>query len=68
MPGSIARQELRRLIDEDGVQVVEVLPKPEYDWSHIAGAVSIPLKDLDEDTVAGLDRNRPVVVYCNDFQ
>lgn len=64
----IDREELRRLIEEEQAQVVEVLPEPEYDWAHIAGAVNIPLKELDETTTAGLDRDRPVVTYCNDFQ
>lgn len=68
MPTTIGRRELRRLIDQDGAQVVEVLPKPEYDWAHIAGAVNIPLKEMDETTAAGLDRGRPLVVYCNDLQ
>lgn len=67
MPGAVSRHEFRRLTDEARAQVVEVLPKPEYEWAHIAGAVNVPLKELDE-TAAGLDRGRPVVVYCNDLQ
>ncbi len=68
MPETVRREELRRLVDEEKAQIVEVLPRPEYDWAHIAGAVTIPLKNLDRTTTAGLDRDRPVVVYCNDFQ
>jgi rhodanese-related sulfurtransferase len=68
VPSGSDGEELRRLIDEHRTQVVEVLPKPEYDGAHIAGAVNISLKELDEATTAGLDRDRPVVVYCNDFQ
>lgn len=68
MPETIDRHELRRLMEEERSQVVEVLPKPEYDWAHIAGAVNIPLKELDEATAASLDRARPIVVYCNDLQ
>jgi rhodanese-related sulfurtransferase len=49
-----------------GAQLVEVLPRQEYEEQHIAGAISIPLKELDADAVAGLDRGRPVVVYCWD--
>ncbi|HVM02062.1 MAG TPA: rhodanese-like domain-containing protein [Acidimicrobiales bacterium] len=67
MPRAIARHELRRLLDE-AAQVVEVLPKPEYEWAHIADAVNIPLKELDEASAARLERGRPVVVYCNDLQ
>lgn len=64
----IYREELRRLIEEEQAQLVEVLSESEFDWAHIAGAVNIPLKKLDEATAAGLDRDRPVVAYCNDFQ
>jgi rhodanese-related sulfurtransferase len=55
-------QELRRR----GAQVVEVLPRREYEEEHIAGAVSLPLKELDATSAAVLDRGRPVVVYCWD--
>jgi rhodanese-related sulfurtransferase len=67
MPTSIATEEMRRLLD-DGVQLVEVLPPPEFREEHLPGAVNIPLKSLDAGAVAGLDRSRPVVVYCYDYQ
>lgn len=57
--------ELRRLLDE-GAQLVEVLPAGEYAEMHLPGAVNIALKTLDATTTAGLDRSRPVVVYCWD--
>jgi rhodanese-related sulfurtransferase len=56
---------LRRLLD-DGAQLVEVLPAGEYTEMHLPGAVNIPLKTLDAATTAGLDRERPVIVYCWD--
>jgi rhodanese-related sulfurtransferase len=57
---------MRRLVDE-GAQVVEVLPAGEYEEEHLPGAVSLPLKRLDEATAARLDKHRPVVVYCWDY-
>lgn len=51
---------------EEGAQLVEVLPEKEYAEEHLPGAVNIPLKMLDEDTVARLDRRKAVVVYCYD--
>lgn len=67
MPRVIDRHELRRLIDEDGAQLVEVLPRDEYDEEHLSGAVHLPLKQLDADAAARvLDATRPVVVYCWD--
>ena len=57
--------DLQRLI-EHGAQLVEVLPVDEYEDVHLPGAINIPLKQLDADTTAGLDRRRPIVVYCWD--
>jgi rhodanese-related sulfurtransferase len=57
---------LQRLIGA-GAQIVDVLPEREYAESHLPGAVNIPLKALDADTTAGLDRARAVVVYCHDY-
>jgi rhodanese-related sulfurtransferase len=53
----------------EGAHVIEVLPRAEYEWKHIAGAANLPLEELDEATAAErLDRDRPVITYCNDFQ
>lgn len=68
MAGRVFRDDVRRL-QAEGAQVVEVLPRPEYEWKHITGAISLPLTELDERSAARLlDRGRPVVTYCNDFQ
>jgi rhodanese-related sulfurtransferase len=66
MPEEVGLEEMRRLVD-DGAQVVEVLPAREYVEEHLSGAISIPLKTLDETAAARLDRARPVVVYCWDY-
>ncbi len=65
MPVSIERDEARRLHDE-GAQLVDVLPAEEYGALHIAGAVNVPLRELDERAPRELDSGRPVIVYCND--
>jgi rhodanese-related sulfurtransferase len=64
MPTGIDRVELRKLTGQ-GAQLVEVLPAEEYEWAHLPGAVSVPLKNLD-DTMEQLDRSRAVIVYCHD--
>jgi rhodanese-related sulfurtransferase len=46
-----------------GVQLVEVLPRREYDEEHLPGAISIPLRDLGRATTSQLDKSRPVIVY-----
>jgi rhodanese-related sulfurtransferase len=67
-PGSIGRDEVRRLLAEEAGQLVEVLPAKEFGEEHIVGAVNIPLKELDERAPRELERGRPVIVYCNDYQ
>jgi len=67
-PRSIDRDEVRRLIADENGQLVEVLPAKEFEEEHIAGAVNIPLKELDERAPRELDRELPVIVYCNDYQ
>lgn len=65
MPTSIDRATVRRLLDV-GAQLVEVLPQAEYDEEHLPGALNIPLRTLTAETAGGLDRGRPVIVYCWD--
>lgn len=69
MPGSIGRDEVVRLVRDENATLAEVLPRAEYDWAHLAGAVHLPLKGWStaalRDTV---DADRPVVVYCHDYQ
>jgi rhodanese-related sulfurtransferase len=67
MPEVIGRTKVQRLMTVDRAQVVEVLPRDEYEQAHIAGAINIPLRDLNAGSAERLDRKRPVVVYCNDF-
>jgi rhodanese-related sulfurtransferase len=62
----IAYARLVELLDDTDTQLVEVLPEEEYVAVHLPKAVNIPLKLLDGDTTAGLDRARPVIVYCWD--
>ncbi len=62
MPTNIDRDEVQRLI-RDGAQLVEVLPPQEYEDEHLAGAINIPLKSLDRETAAALERDRPTIVY-----
>jgi rhodanese-related sulfurtransferase len=67
MPTEIDREDVRRLLDE-GAQLVEVLPRAEYEDEHLPDAINIPLKELDHESVRGLERGRPVIVYCYDSQ
>jgi rhodanese-related sulfurtransferase len=57
---------LAELLQGAHTQLVEVLPDEVYSAAHLPRAINIPLKLLDADATAGLDRTRPVVVYCWD--
>lgn len=62
----VDRDQLRELVRQ-GAQLVEVLPASEYAEDHLPGAINIPLRLVNRDTAASLDRNRPVIVYCWDM-
>jgi rhodanese-related sulfurtransferase len=65
MTSAIDAKRLRELVAA-GAQLVEVLPKAEYDEEHLPEAISIPLKSLDAKSARRLDPARVVVVYCWD--
>ena len=67
MPIAIFRDEVRRLVQEEGAQLVDVLPREEYEDEHLPGAINIPLKELVRETIAQLNRDAPVIVYCHDY-
>jgi rhodanese-related sulfurtransferase len=67
MPQAIDIDEIRQLLAA-GAQLVEVLPPEEFAEEHLPGAVNIPLKQLTEQATASLDKERPVIVYCWDYQ
>ena len=68
MPNAIFRDGVRRLVQEEGAQLVDVLPREEYEDEHLPRAINIPLKKLDGETIARLNRDAPVIVYCHDYQ
>jgi len=65
MPEEIDRNRLRELI-AGGAQLIEVLPAKEFAEDHIPGAISLPLRSINRESSASLDRHRPLVVYCWD--
>ena len=55
--------ELRRLMREGAVTVIDVRPQDEYEAGHIAGAVSIPVAELKR-RLRDLPKRREVIAYC----
>jgi len=68
VPRPITTEQLRKLMAEGDVQVVEVLPRSDFEREHLPGAVSIPLADMTARAVASLDASKPTVAYCYDYQ
>ncbi|MBA3381523.1 MAG: rhodanese-like domain-containing protein [Actinobacteria bacterium] len=67
MPEMIELEEVQSLVDE-GAQLLDVMSRGEYEDSHLPGAIHISLKELDAQSAAKLDRDRPVIAYCYDYQ
>jgi rhodanese-related sulfurtransferase len=67
VPREAFRDDVLRLVEEEGAQLVEVLPREEYEDEHLSGAINVPLKELDRETTAVLRKDAPVIVYCHDY-
>lgn len=67
MPKNIDREQTVRLRGE-GAHLLEVLPEREYAEEHLPGAINIPLKELNRESVSRLDPATPIVTYCWDYQ
>ena len=64
---NIDRESLRERIETGADFVlVDALSPMSFAASHLPGAINIPLKSLDAQSSAVLDRSNPVVVYCWD--
>lgn len=61
----LERQAVRDLMDK-GAQLVEVLPRGEFEEDHLPGAINMPLRKIETEAATTLDRNRPIIVYCWD--
>jgi rhodanese-related sulfurtransferase len=65
MPTGVERGEVQRLV-AGGAQLVEVLPRAEFEAQHLPGAIHLPLRKIDSSVTARLDPGRPVILYCWD--
>jgi rhodanese-related sulfurtransferase/DNA-binding transcriptional ArsR family regulator len=59
----VTLKELRRLMREGGVTVVDVRPRDEYEAGHIPGAQSVPVAELAHH-LADIPKSREVIAYC----
>ncbi len=67
IPTDIDKETVRSMV-RTGAQLVEVLSKDQYEDVHLAGAINIPLNTINRQTVEELKWDKPVIVYCYDYQ
>ena len=66
MPHEIHDRRAVQALMDAGAQVVEVLPRDEFEEDHLPGAISLPLRSLETEAKDRLDPAKPVLVYCWD--
>ncbi|MDH5594023.1 MAG: metalloregulator ArsR/SmtB family transcription factor [Gammaproteobacteria bacterium] len=59
----IEANELLKLAKKGNVTVLDVRPTDEYEAGHIAGALNVPLAELEKH-LKKLPKNREIVAYC----
>lgn len=59
----VTRQELKRLVRDGLVTVVDARPRAEYEAGHISGALSVPVAELRR-RLTEIPRDREVIAYC----
>jgi hypothetical protein len=64
---AISRDELLAAMQQ-GAAIVDARKAEHFEEGHIPGAINIPLKSLGRETARQLESDRPVIVYCHDYQ
>jgi rhodanese-related sulfurtransferase len=59
----VTLSELRKLVNDDRVTVIDVRPRDEYEAGHIPGAISIPVPELER-RVGELPKRKEIIAYC----
>ena len=62
-PEIISADELDGYVHRNGVLIIDLRSREEFEQSHIAGAVNISYDDFDESSP--LPRNKLLVLYCD---
>jgi rhodanese-related sulfurtransferase/DNA-binding transcriptional ArsR family regulator len=59
----VSQEELQARLNEGRITLIDVRPRLEYQAGHIAGALSVPVDELDE-RLATLPARKEIVAYC----
>jgi rhodanese-related sulfurtransferase len=68
MPIEMRRKDVKTLVEQGRVQLVDVLPASEYKKEHLPEAINVPLETMTSETTKALRKDVAVIVYCADFQ
>src|SRR5262249_17342567 len=68
MPIEIRRKDVKTLVEQGRVQLVDVLPASEYRKEHLPHAINVPLQTMTTEATRALRKDVAVIVYCGDFQ
>ena len=63
---TVGVEEFKTILQEEGMQLLDVRTAEEYEAGHIDCAVQISVKDADFETrvLETFDKDRPIAVYC----
>lgn len=59
----VSLDDLRRLVRDDLVTVIDARPREEYEAGHIPGAISVPVPELKR-RLKDIRKDREVIAYC----
>src|SRR5215467_2092948 len=68
MPIEIRRKDVKTLVEQGRVQLVDVLPASEYKKEHLPHAINVPLQTMTSEGTRSLRKDVAVIVYSSDFQ
>jgi rhodanese-related sulfurtransferase len=63
MHEEVNRYQVRDMLAE-GAQLIEVLPREDYEPVHLPGAINFPLEAFESEFLEQFDKRLPVIVYC----
>jgi len=61
----IHQDELAQMLGHKEIALLDIRTKAEYNVSHVKGAEFVDYDSFTPEMVAGLDKNKQVVVYCS---
>jgi rhodanese-related sulfurtransferase len=68
MPIEMRRKDVKTLVEQGRVQLVDVLPASEFKKEHLPQAINVPLETMTSEVTRSLRKDIAVIVYSADFQ